>query len=84
MKELVSVAINSVIQILRRTCFDFKLSYFIVDLREVKEVRPGRNSKDFEEWPEDASRFDECRCYVVLYGSDFCLKTLSVGGKSKL
>lgn len=52
-----------------------------VDLREVKEVRPGRNSRDFERWPDDARKFDENRCYVVFYGQDFCLKTLSIGGK---
>lgn len=53
-----------------------------VDLREVKEVRPGRNSRDFERWPEDARKFDENRCYVVFYGQDFCLKTLSIGALS--
>lgn len=55
---------------------------FAVDLREVKEVRPGRNSpsRDFDRWPDDARRFEENRCYVVYYGQDFRLKTLSIGG----
>lgn len=60
--------------------------YFLVDLREVKEVRPGRSSpsRDFDRWPEDARRFEENRCYVVYYGQDFRLKTLSIGGIIKL
>lgn len=53
---------------------------FTVDLREVKEVRPGRSSRDFDRWPEDARRFEENRCYVVFYGQEFRLKTLSIGG----
>lgn len=52
----------------------------LVDLREVKEVRLGKSSKDFDRWAEDARRFDTTRCYVVYYGSEFCLKTLSIAG----
>ncbi|KAL5020958.1 hypothetical protein ScPMuIL_000113 [Solemya velum] len=49
-----------------------------VNLREVKEIRPGKNSRDFDKWPDDARRVDKSLCFVVFYGNDFKLKTLSV------
>lgn len=54
-----------------------------MDLREVKEVRVGKCSKDFERWTEDARKFENQRCYVVFYGNEFCLKTLSIGALSE-
>ena len=51
-----------------------------VDLREVLEVRPGKKSKDFERWMEEARRHDNNVCFVLLYGSEFRLKTLSLAG----
>jgi phosphatidylinositol phospholipase C gamma-1 len=51
-----------------------------VDLREVKEIRVGKNSKDFEKWPDDAKRMENMKCFVVFYGLEFRLKTLSVAG----
>ncbi|KAJ8684283.1 hypothetical protein QAD02_020075, partial [Eretmocerus hayati] len=54
-----------------------------VDLREVKEIRFGKNSKDFEKWSEDAKRIDAMRCFIVNYGSEFRLKTLSVSALSE-
>ena len=55
------------------------MSFFSVDLREVKEVRPGTNSRDFEKL-EDLRKLEPSLCYVLLYGSQFRLKTLSVAG----
>lgn len=49
-------------------------------LREVKEIRPGKISRDFDKWPDDAKKADGRMCFVVFYGSDFKLKTLSVVG----
>ncbi|XP_061198199.1 1-phosphatidylinositol 4,5-bisphosphate phosphodiesterase gamma-1-like isoform X2 [Saccostrea echinata] len=49
-----------------------------LNLREVREVRDGRNSKDFDRWPEEARRHDPSLCFVIFYGNDFKLKTLSV------
>nr|XP_022335650.1 1-phosphatidylinositol 4,5-bisphosphate phosphodiesterase gamma-1-like isoform X2 [Crassostrea virginica] len=49
-----------------------------LNLREVREVRDGRNSKDFDRWPEEARKLDPALCFVIFYGSDFKLKTLSV------
>lgn len=51
-----------------------------VDIREIKDVRIGRNSKEFEKWPEDARRAENQWCFVVYYGSEFRLKTLSIAG----
>lgn len=53
-----------------------------MNLREVREVRDGKNSKDFDRWPEEARKYDPSVCFVILYGNDFKLKTLSVAGKS--
>lgn len=49
-----------------------------LNLREVREVRDGKNSKDFDRWPEEARKYDPSVCFVILYGNDFKLKTLSV------
>ncbi|XP_066587493.1 1-phosphatidylinositol 4,5-bisphosphate phosphodiesterase gamma-1 isoform X2 [Prorops nasuta] len=54
-----------------------------VEIREVKEIRVGKHSKDFEKWPEDAKRIENLRCFVVYYGSEFRLKTLSVTALSE-
>lgn len=53
----------------------------LVEIREVKEIRVGKSSKDFEKWPEDAKRIENLRCFVVYYGSEFRLKTLSISGE---
>lgn len=52
-----------------------------VDLREIKEVRLGKGSKDFEKWVEDAKKIDMMKCFVVYYGSEFKLKALSISCK---
>ena len=51
-----------------------------VDIREIREVRQGKNSKDFERNPEEAKRCEEKACFVILYGNEFRLKTLSIVG----
>jgi hypothetical protein len=53
-----------------------------VDLREVKEIRVGKNSKDFERWSDDAKRMENMKCFVVFYGLEFRLKTLSIAGNN--
>lgn len=52
-------------------------------MREVKEVRIGKYLKDFDRWPEESRRVEPSQCFIVLYGSEFKLKTLSIAGKSK-
>lgn len=54
-----------------------------VNLFEVREVRTGRCSKVFEKWAEDARKYDNGQCFVVLYGPAFRLKSLSCVGKCR-
>ncbi|XP_046736207.1 1-phosphatidylinositol 4,5-bisphosphate phosphodiesterase gamma-1 [Diprion similis] len=54
-----------------------------VEIREIKEVRVGKNYEDFEKWPEDSRRMESMRCFVVYYGSEFRLKTLSISAISE-
>ena len=61
-------------------CGTFFVLYFTVDLREVKEIRVGKNSKDFERWPDESKRMENMKCFVVFYGLEFRLKTLSIAG----
>lgn len=46
---------------------------------EIKEIRPGKNSKDFER--AKAVRQKEDCCFTVLYGTQFVLSTLSLAGE---
>lgn len=58
-------------------------STFLVDIREIKEIRPGKTSRDFDRYQEDpAFRPDQSHCFVILYGMEFRLKTLSLQGGS--
>ncbi|ODN02952.1 1-phosphatidylinositol 4,5-bisphosphate phosphodiesterase gamma-1 [Orchesella cincta] len=54
-----------------------------VDVREIKLVRPGKSSKDFDRWPEDSKRHDAGKCLVIFYGSEFRLRTLSLAALSE-
>ncbi|XP_044130930.1 1-phosphatidylinositol 4,5-bisphosphate phosphodiesterase gamma-1-like [Bufo gargarizans] len=54
-----------------------------IDIREIKEIRPGKNSRDFERYPEDARKLDASLCFIILYGADFRLKTISVAAFSE-
>ena len=53
----------------------------IVDIREIQEIREGINSKDFERSPGELEKIDQQCCFIVYYGMDFKLKSLSVAGK---
>lgn len=55
-----------------------------VDLREIKEIRLGKNSKDFEKWPDDSKKIETMKCFVVFYGSEFKLRVLSIAGEDFL
>ncbi|XP_066257802.1 1-phosphatidylinositol 4,5-bisphosphate phosphodiesterase gamma-1 [Euwallacea similis] len=52
-----------------------------VDLSEIKEVRVGKASRDFEKWPEEA-KLKETKCFVVFYGLEFKLRSLSIAALS--
>ncbi|ODM92959.1 1-phosphatidylinositol 4,5-bisphosphate phosphodiesterase gamma-1 [Orchesella cincta] len=65
-------------------CKNSKLERLInVSLFQVKEVRPGKSSKDFERWKSDTKKIENSRCFVVYYGIDFRLNTLSVALPTK-
>uniref|UniRef100_G1R3W8 1-phosphatidylinositol 4,5-bisphosphate phosphodiesterase gamma n=1 Tax=Nomascus leucogenys TaxID=61853 RepID=G1R3W8_NOMLE len=54
------------------------------DIREIKEIRPGKTSRDFDRYQEDpAFRPDQSHCFVILYGMEFRLKTLSLQATSE-
>ncbi|GJQ70950.1 small-wing [Trypoxylus dichotomus] len=48
-----------------------------VNIREVKEVRLGKQSKDFEKWPDDTKKHEYSKCFIVVYGQEFKLRILS-------
>ncbi|XP_068169508.1 1-phosphatidylinositol 4,5-bisphosphate phosphodiesterase gamma-2 isoform X2 [Antennarius striatus] len=54
----------------------------VLDLFEIREVRPGRNSKDFERYKDGKDKHDEKSCFTIFYGSQFVLSTLSLGADS--
>uniref|UniRef100_A0A8C5E9G0 1-phosphatidylinositol 4,5-bisphosphate phosphodiesterase gamma n=1 Tax=Gouania willdenowi TaxID=441366 RepID=A0A8C5E9G0_GOUWI len=55
-----------------------------IDIREIKEIRPGQKSRDFERYVEDsAARLDQAHCFVILYGTEFRLKSLSLSVNKK-
>ncbi|XP_043927954.1 1-phosphatidylinositol 4,5-bisphosphate phosphodiesterase gamma-1-like [Protopterus annectens] len=55
-----------------------------IDIREIKEIRQGGNSRDFERYQEDVTfRPDLSHCFVVLYGMEFRLKMLSLAATSE-
>lgn len=51
-----------------------------LELREIKEVRLGKNSKEFEKWHDEARTVEATKCLVIFYGSEFKLRSLSVVG----
>uniref|UniRef100_A0A3P8X7S0 1-phosphatidylinositol 4,5-bisphosphate phosphodiesterase gamma n=1 Tax=Esox lucius TaxID=8010 RepID=A0A3P8X7S0_ESOLU len=54
-----------------------------IDIREIKEIRTGQKSRDFERYVEDsAARLDQAHCFVILHGAEFRLKALSLAATS--
>ena len=49
-----------------------------IDIREIKEVRRGKNSRDFDKWAEETVSLAADRCFVIFYGSEFNLSSLSI------
>uniref|UniRef100_A0A674D4N1 Phosphoinositide phospholipase C n=1 Tax=Salmo trutta TaxID=8032 RepID=A0A674D4N1_SALTR len=49
-----------------------------IDIREIKEIRAGQKSRDFERYVEDSTaRLDQAHCFVILHGTEFRLKAKS-------
>lgn len=55
-----------------------------VNTRDIKEIRKGKVSKDFEKWLEEVNKVDINTCFSIYYGNKFVLKTLSLNAKSSL
>ncbi|MED6241059.1 1-phosphatidylinositol 4,5-bisphosphate phosphodiesterase gamma-1 [Ataeniobius toweri] len=53
-----------------------------IDIREIKEIRSGQKSRDFERYVEDSAVRLDAYCFVILYGSEFRLKSLSLAATS--
>ena len=58
----------------------FPFSIYAVDIREIRMVREGTDSKDFEKQQVGLRMIDNF-CFIVYYGNEFRLKTLSVAGE---
>ncbi|MFT7813995.1 1-phosphatidylinositol 4,5-bisphosphate phosphodiesterase gamma-2 isoform X1 [Arapaima gigas] len=54
----------------------------VLDLHEIREVRPGKNSKDFERCKDSKDHPDKT-CFTIFYGSQFVLNTLSLSAPSE-
>uniref|UniRef100_A0A671WK22 1-phosphatidylinositol 4,5-bisphosphate phosphodiesterase gamma n=1 Tax=Sparus aurata TaxID=8175 RepID=A0A671WK22_SPAAU len=54
-----------------------------LDIREIRELRLGKGSRDFERYPEEARKLDTAHCFIVLYGLEFRLRTLSLAAFSE-
>ncbi|XP_029009963.1 1-phosphatidylinositol 4,5-bisphosphate phosphodiesterase gamma-2-like [Betta splendens] len=51
----------------------------VLDLCEIREIRAGRNAKDFERFKDGKDRHDDNTCFTIFYGSQFVLSSLSLG-----
>ncbi|RXN24737.1 1-phosphatidylinositol 4,5-bisphosphate phosphodiesterase gamma-2 [Labeo rohita] len=55
----------------------------VLDLFEIREVRAGKNSKDFDRFKDSKDKCtDPNSCFTIFYGSQFVLNTLSLGADS--
>lgn len=51
-----------------------------LEIRDIKEVRMGKSSKDFERWPEETKRLEQSKCFTIYYGTEFKLRSASFAG----
>ncbi|KAJ2954035.1 hypothetical protein O0L34_g2246 [Tuta absoluta] len=54
-----------------------------LDIRDIKEVRVGKSSKDFERWPEELKRLELYKCFTIYYGTEFKLRSASFSAQSE-
>ncbi|TRY87126.1 hypothetical protein DNTS_008186 [Danionella cerebrum] len=55
----------------------------VLDISEIREVRPGKNSKDFDRFKDQKDKnADTNTCFTIFYGSQFVLNTLSLAADS--
>ncbi|XP_050360747.1 1-phosphatidylinositol 4,5-bisphosphate phosphodiesterase gamma-1 isoform X1 [Nymphalis io] len=53
-----------------------------IDIRDIKEVRIGKASKDFEKWPEETKRLENSKCFTIYYGTEFKLRLSSFAAQT--
>uniref|UniRef100_A0A8B9KDV3 Phosphoinositide phospholipase C n=1 Tax=Astyanax mexicanus TaxID=7994 RepID=A0A8B9KDV3_ASTMX len=51
----------------------------VLDISEIREVRPGRHSKDFERFKDNKDKQQDSKSFTIFYGNQFVLNTLSLG-----
>ena len=74
---------DHIIFVLRPNMFEYincYLFYFLVSICEIKEIRSGKISKDFDRLQDEARKFDSQACFSIFYGNEFNLKVLSIAG----
>lgn len=55
-----------------------------IQLREIREIRVGKNSKEFRLHADDCQRSESSKCFVIMYGNSFKLKSFSVVALSEI
>ncbi|XP_017120555.1 1-phosphatidylinositol 4,5-bisphosphate phosphodiesterase gamma-1 [Drosophila elegans] len=55
-----------------------------IQLREIREIRVGKHSKEFRLSADECQRFESSKCFVILHGSHFKLKSFSVVALSEI
>ncbi|KAH8418954.1 hypothetical protein KR222_009605 [Zaprionus bogoriensis] len=55
-----------------------------IQLREIREIRVGKNSKEFRLHADDCQRYESSKCFVIMYGNSFKLKSFSVVALSEI
>lgn len=53
-----------------------------IDIREIKEVRQGKDSGDFERLQDESRRVDSTLCFSIFYGQEFNLKVMSIAAQN--
>lgn len=71
------------VRFLSKFAVNFTIFSITVNVREIKEVRLGTQSRDFDKRDEDMKKFgvDPACCFVILYGQEFKLKMISLVGR---
>ncbi|XP_032527814.2 1-phosphatidylinositol 4,5-bisphosphate phosphodiesterase gamma-1 [Danaus plexippus] len=53
-----------------------------LDIRDIKEVRVGKSSKDFDRWPDETKRLESSKCFTIYYGTEFKLRSASFAAQT--
>lgn len=54
-----------------------------ISIKSIKEIRKGTNFKHFERWPDEVKKIDSDLAFIIFYGSEFRLKSMSVVAANK-